>query len=107
MNDFVPSMKLKNTIHKLHVSCLFNNGSAVGVKATKKGKLKFEDSDEEDLSEEEEDMEEEEMGNLSDEELDFEADEDFAKEFQEYDDDILDAEEEVSSSEGWYILDDG
>lgn len=77
-----------------------NNGSAVGVKATKKGKLKFEESDEEDL-------EEEEMGNLSDEELDFEADEDFAKEFQEYDDDIHDAEEEVSSGEGWYILDDG
>eukprot|EP00105_Crassostrea_gigas_P005739 XP_011419440.1 PREDICTED: CCAAT/enhancer-binding protein zeta [Crassostrea gigas] len=74
--------------------------SAVGVKATKKGKLKFEESDEEDLSEEEEeDMEEEEMGNLSDEELDFEADEDFAKEFQEYDDDIHDAEEEVSSGE--------
>eukprot|EP00105_Crassostrea_gigas_P044416 XP_019928564.1 PREDICTED: CCAAT/enhancer-binding protein zeta-like [Crassostrea gigas] len=44
-------------------------------------------------------MEEEEMGNLSDEELDFEADEDFAKEFQEYDDDIHDAEEEVSSGE--------
>lgn len=92
----------------VYMSCLFYNGSAVGVKATKKGKLKFEDSDEEDLSEEEEeDMEEEEMGNLSDEELDFEADEDFAKEFQEYDDDIHDAEEEVSSGEGWYILDDG
>lgn len=90
------------------MSCLFYNGSAVGVKATKKGKLKFEESDEEDLSEEEEeDMEEEEKGNLSDEELDFEADEDFAKEFQEFDDDIHDAEEEVSSGEGWYILDDG
>lgn len=84
------------------------NGSVVGVKVIKKGKLKFEESDEEDFSEEEEeDMEEEEMGNLFDEELDFEVDEDFVKEFQEYDDDIYDVEEEVSSGEGWYIFDDG
>lgn len=88
--------------------CLFYNGSVVGVKVIKKGKLKFEESDEEDFSEEEEeDMEEEEMGNLFDEELDFEVDEDFVKEFQEYDDDIYDVEEEVSSGEGWYIFDDG
>ncbi|XP_061172895.1 CCAAT/enhancer-binding protein zeta-like [Saccostrea echinata] len=72
--------------------------SAVGMKATKKGKLVME-SDDEDVSEEEDDD-----MDLSDEEMNFEHDEDFAKEFQEFDADIEDGvEEEASSAEDEFV----
>ncbi|XP_056021868.1 CCAAT/enhancer-binding protein zeta-like [Ostrea edulis] len=64
--------------------------SAVGMRASKKGKLVMKGSDEEDS--EEDDMD------LSDEEVDFEQDEDFAREFQEFDADISDVEEEAENS---------
>ncbi|XP_078314561.1 CCAAT/enhancer-binding protein zeta-like isoform X2 [Crassostrea virginica] len=73
--------------------------SAVGMKTDKKGKVKLDDSDEDDEDDDDVSEEEEDMDNLSDEEMDFDEDDDFAKEFEEYDGDIHDAEEEASSGE--------